>query len=634
MPAGEGEAKDEESNAPKYEWPGVRVLHLDRTARVKHLTALRGFCENRQHDHHRYDFAGRPRSEAARGQTYIVERMMRLAAEPDRKPAYEARKPDVPIPLQRQVVNGFDEMVYPRGLAPTIEVPADPRTERYLRAVMTRSLSWVTLQAARGDAGKTGEAAIRVGVDAGKPISEVLDTRELYVRLWANQMDHVPEVVVWQRLVEIEVETDKGLATECRWRTRIFDGEYEYVYEDVPENYGERVKPNMTRADGENEDTGWIPIARWTEEELEDLDDEAAPVTLVDNGDGERVTRPPKPGDPKIIEHQAGRCPIVWIQNTHTTQDPSGEPDCDGVHQLSDAIDLLASMNFRATRSNLDPTLHVKDQLRWHRMHRVYEKGWSAVIRTSESGDAKLLETAGQTVEMGWKTYNELRKEFLHTVRCVIIDPEHAGQYAQSGVAHAMLWRPMESAAGKKRVPQELAIQQVFELWMNLGDAWKVSSTEDEEPEGIVLPPVKLRKKVAEAQGYAVVMELEAKEDEEEPEVLAVHQVGSGKHVELIWPAYHETSPEQFQLAMQAITVGTGGAKVLSQRTGVRLGLQAAGMPDDVDGEIAQIDKESEKSMEKMAGMLGAGEPPDPNKPGEPEDEDGEDDGEDDDEAA
>lgn len=640
IPAGgDGEPKvDEESDAPQYTWPGVRVLHLDRTPRVKHLTALRGFCENRQHDHHRYDFAGRPRPEGARGQTYIIERLMRLAAEPDRKPAYEARKPDVPIPLQRQVVNGFDEMIYPRGLAPTIEVPADQRTERYLKAVMARSLSWVTLQAARGEAGKTGEAAVRVGVDDGKPISEVLDTRELYVRLWANQMEHVPEVVVWQRLVQIEVETDKGLETVCRWRTRIFDGEHEYVYEDVDEDYGERTKPNMTRADGETKDTGWIPIARWTEEEIDELEGDDAVAVVLTSSEGEEVLRPPKPGDPKIIAHQAGRCPIVWIQNTHSTQDPSGEPDCEGVHQLTDAIDLLASMNFRATRANLDPTLHVRDQLRWHRMNRVYEKGWSAVIRTSENGDAKLLETTGETVAMGWKTYEQLRREFLHTVRCVIIDPEHAGQYAQSGVAHAMLWRPMEAAAGKKRVPQELAIQQVFELWMNLGDAWKVSSTEDEEPEGIVLPPAKIPKAVAEALGYQVVMELEAKkpkEDEEpaEPEVLAVHQVGSGKYVELIWPAYHETSPEQFQLAMQAITVGTGGAKVLSQRTGVRLALEAGGLPDDVDGEIDQIDKETERSMTKMAGLLGEDEPPDPNKPGESQEEDdGE--GEDDDEAA
>jgi hypothetical protein len=580
----EKQATDEDSG--RYDWPGVRVLHLDRTPRVKRLTALRGFCENTQHDHHSYDFAGRPRPAGARGQTYLAERVLRIGFEPDRKPPYEARKPDVPIPLPLQAVQAFDQMIYPRGLAPTIEVPADPRTERYLRAVMLRSLSWVTLQAARADAGKTGEAAIRVGVDCGKPISEVLDTRELHVRRWENQMEHLPREVVWQRLVEIEVETDKGLEAVRVWRTRVFDDEQEYIYEDVPEDYDEHLKPNMTRADGETKDTGWISIARWTEEEIEEL---------------EEAEGNPQAGDPKIFEHKADRCPIVWVTNTHTTQSNTGAPDCDGALHLADAIDLIASMNLRATRSNLDPTLHVKDELRWHRMNRTYAKGWGEVIRTSQSGDAKLLETAGTTVEMGWKTYEHLRREFLHTVQCVIIDPEHAGKYAESGVARAMLWRSMEAAAGKKRLPQELALGHLFELWVALGTAWGVSSTEDEEPEGIVLPPVKLPLEAAGGEapeGYKIVKRLPVTEDEV-AEVLAVHQVGTGKHVEVLWPAFHETTPEQFQATVTAVATATGQAKVLSQRSGVRMALQAAGMPDDVDGELQLIEEETEVAAER-----------------------------------
>jgi len=577
-----------------YDWPGVRVLHLPETDRVKRLSAMRCFFDGEQHDHKKYDFTGRPR---VTGNTYLVERLKPLSFEPVNKPALGARKPDTAIPLQRQVVQSFDQMIYPRGQAPTIEVPADPRTERYLRAVMKRSLSWVSLQAARSDAGKTGEAAIRVGVIDGKPITETIDTRELHVREWADQMEHVPAVVVWQRQVEVQSETADGLETVCVWRTRVYDETHEYEYEDVAEDYGEKTDATKTRDDGETAETGWIPIAKGPD------------------------------GQPKIVEHKAGRCPILWVQNTRCTTDPAGDPDCDGVYHLTDEIDVTASMIARSTRSNLDPTLHVKDELRWHRMNRVYQKGWGGLIRTSDKGDAKLLESSGSTVEMGWKTYRELRKEVMYTTSCVIIDPENAGKYAQSGKAHSMLWRPMEAASGRKRVPQELVIEQMIEVWATLGGALGVASTE-EEGEGIKLPPVKLAKAVAQEQGYQVLAEIAG--EGEEQDVLAVHQVGTGRHAELIWPPYHETSPEQYQATVQATAVATGGAKLLSQRTGTRLVLRSTGMPDDVDTELARIEAETERNMDRMATALngsgGGGE--------EYEEQDDDDESEDDEEEA
>lgn len=591
-----------------YEWPGVRVLNLPKTERVKKLSALLSYLDGTQYAHKKHDFSGRDRK--MRSNRYVVERLAAQGFDPVHKPPISERKPDAPVPLQRQVVQGFDQLIYPRGLAPTLEAPADPKTGRYLREVFRRSLTWATIMAARTKAGACGEAAMRVFVVAHLPKSEEIDPRELYVRRWADASEHIPAVAVWQRLVEIEEETDEGLACRRVWRTRVFDETQEYAYADVAEDYGTKADKTKTREDGETAETGWIPIARYTAE------DEAA-------GQGTA-------GEPQIVKHRVGRCPVVWMQNTRSTTDTAGDPDCEGAYELADKVDLVTSMATRAAVSNMDPTLVVAEEMRWHNMNRVLAKGWGESIRLGANGKATLLETSGGTVEMGWKTYSELRQAFLQTCQAVIIDPETAGRLATSGKAFAMLWRPMEASAGKKRVPQEAVIEQVAAIWVTLGTALGVSSTEDEAFAGIVLPPVRLPKDVAERQGYAVVAEVDVPEGQPE-QVLAVHQVGKGRYVDISWPPYHEATPEGFAAVATGLAAATGTKAVLSQRSGVQLALQSSGLAVDVDTEMHRIEEETEAAQARQAafvdgtgGVDGDDEPDDGDEPTdeEPKDED------------
>jgi hypothetical protein len=400
--------------------------------------------------------------------------------------------------------------------------------------------------------------------------------------------------VVWQRLVEVEEETAKGLETRKVWRTRVFDETHEYVYQDVAEDYGAKAIEGLTRDDGETADTGWIPIA-------------------VDDA-----------GMPEVIEHQAGRCPVVWITSTRTTTGPTGEPDCHGTEKLLDKADYTASMATRSANANADPTLKLKDTRQWHMANRTVEKGHGRMIRVSEQGDAELLEASGAAVEMAWKTYEHQRDAVLQTTGAVIIDPKVAGAWAQSGRALSILWRPMEAAAGEKRVPMEGAIEQLADMWRAIGKVLGVCSTEDEEPDGLVLPPVKLDKALAAKQGYEVVEQVV---DDDASDVLCVHQVGVGRHVTIVWPPYHEASTEQFAAVAQAATVATGGQAVIAQRSGVRMALRAAGLPDDVEKEIKAIEEEAEGRMERAAAFVdgdeeGSPPPEQDDQDDEPEDDD------------
>jgi hypothetical protein len=591
-----------------YAWPGVRVLHLPKTERCKLLAARWAFYAGDQHDHKTYDFAGRAR----KGRNlYVLERLLKLGFEPVHPPAMAEREPDCPVPLARQIIDGFTQMVFPRFLAPTLEVPADPRTARFQAAVFDRSHTWWSLMAARTIAGAVGEAAVRIFVVGHMSSSEAIDTRELHVRRWADRVRHIPAEVVWQRLVDIEEEGEDGLVTRRVWRTRVFDEAHEYVYQDVAEDYGEKKIAGKKREDGENADTGWIPI------ETQDLLD--ADGNVIGSG-------------PMIIDHKVGRCPIVWIPATRTTTGQTGDHDCVGTEKLLDRVDYTASMAVRASNANADPTLAYSDDRAWHAQNRVLAKGHGKMIRTGPEGDVKLLEASGATVEMEWKTHRELKTAVMQTTGAVIIDPEVAGAWAQSGRALSILWRPMEAKSGAKRVPMEDAIEQLAEMWRNIGLALGVSSTEDDDPEGLVLPPALLQLKVASAEGYVVE---EQEVDDDKRDVLCVHQVGVGRHVKIVWPPYHDMSPEGFASLATALTGMVGEKPVLSQRSGVTLALQGARLTSDVDAELEQIAVEAAEAMARQQAFVeGGGDAPPPtveDDEDDPEDADDPKDDEDDD---
>ena len=523
--------------------PTMIVWDLPETERAVALTQAASFYDLRQHSHCEFNWAGGTRGA---GTAYLDERlkptgivMTNAASE-----AWSARKPDTPHGLGRQVTATFTDLLLSEIGRPMLRCPADKDTEAFIGQVMDTSKSWASLQTARDMKGAQGSAAIVLAVEDGEPTSEPLNTRHLWVREWRSKIDWVPAEVVEQKIVTVQRETEDGIETVRVWRTRVWDEVAVYYYEDVDEDWGQDDKTG--KRDGEK------------------------PIPFVE-----------------AIEHQAGRCPVVWMQNTRNTESPEGQPDFAGAYEQSDRADRVRSFATRATIANTDPTLLYKDHERVRRRNPMIRKGHGARIETSPDGDAKLLETSGASVEMAWKTYAELRHDILQTVACVIVDPDNAGSY-RSGEALAMLVRRMEARASRLRIPLGDEIQQIARLWCELGRSLGVSSEEEEEAEGIVLPP-------------------RVTEDEGNPDAdpkIEPFKAGRGRYVQVKWGVYHHPTMVQLQAMAGALTTANGAKPVLSARTTTELAAAylSLGSPED---EMRRLREEREANMQQMSGAMG-----------------------------
>lgn len=528
--------------------PAMVVWDLPETARARALMACCTFFDGTQHNHLTEAWTG---GERAAGMGYLEERVQPPPGfvASNAAPAaggWSMRKPDCPHGLTRQVVSRFTDLLLSEVARPMLTTPGDSDTGPTVNQLMESSETWSSLQQARDYKGAMGSSAIVASVVKGEPTSEALMPCHLWVRQWAAVPGWVPEEVIEQKLVTKQVEDPENpgeLITENVWKTRVWTTTHEIVYEDVPEDFGE-----------------------------DDDDDEVSEIPVKEEN---------------IIEHRAGRCPVVWMQNTRNTASPEGTEDFRGAYQESDKLDRNRSFGVRATIANTDPTLVHSDHDRNLRSNVMRRKGYGATLETSPEGKYTLLETSGASVDMSWNTSERLRHDILQTVACVIMDPETMGSY-RSGEALQMLWLAMEARAGRLRVPLGLEIRQIASIWATLAREWKVSSTEEENPTGIVLPP------------------REVKEDGKDTKY-EVYQPGKGRYVDVKWGAFHRPTMIQFQAMAGALTTANGAKPVLSQQTAteIAVNLLSLGSPDD---ELARLEAERESAMKEMQeSMKGAG---------------------------
>ena len=530
---------------PNWKPPLIRVWDLPNTPRAITLRARSAFVSCEQHDHLRVSWEGTPRDP---GVGYLQERMRPHGFVPTNAAPYGDRKPDASVPLPRQVTISFTDMLFGEGRYPALQVSADTKTERYVDEIMKESNTWDAMIEARDMAGGCGSAALSVAVEDGEPMTETHHPADLWVRQWKPGAKWIPVEVVEQRLVRIEYEDEDGqIASRRMWRTRMWTETHVVHYKDVPEDWGQ---------DEENKN---------------------APIPV----DG-------------VVEHKAGRCPVVWYQNTRNSKSPEGETDMTGAYHLSDRLDRFQSMVVRGSIANIDPTLVRKIDDRLRRRRPVERKGHGALIDVGPTGDAKLLEITGSSIEMGWNGVRELRNQTLQTVGCVIVDPESAGAY-KSGEALALLWRRMESRCNRFRVPATTVLRQLASLWIALGNAWGVTSVEDPDKGGIVLPPLTIEEPQPEpAPGEPVP----------EPKVVTKpHEVGDGKFVNVVWPPYHVPTANQLQAMATALATANGQKATISQETATAemVGFLGRGDPSD---ERRRIEEEQAKGREQFAAAM------------------------------
>lgn len=551
MSASNAKLREVTETLQTVELPFMRVWQLGNTPRGGELAQYMRYFDGAQHDHHRLTWGQMVRDP---GVGYMQERLKPQGFQVvmgGRTP----RKPDAPLPLCTQVVNRFTELVI--GTPPVLKVASDLRTERFLQACMDESDAWASLATARNYKGAAKSAAIVLSIEDGQPYTEPIKTQNLWVVSWESRKGWIPKEVIEQVLVsETEPDPKTGKLVEVRrWQTRYWNDQVVVHYERVPEDY--------------------------------DVE-ESGPISIE--------------GEP--VFHGAGRCPVVWMQNTRETASPDGKPDMENdlVLAMCDRLDRLQSNVVQAAGANCAPTVVHKDKKGFGRRGLVVEKGYGAVISLSEVGDAHYLETTGEAVKMGWDSVANFKGAILQTVRCVIVDPDTAGAY-KSGNALELLWRSMEGKCNKLRVPLGGEIQQMSEIFINFGVSLGVGNYEKpDDKAGLRLPPHVHRHPKPEGEIDPALMGRPNAEDIE----VHTHEVGEGRHVQVQWAPYHRPTAEQIDMLTRGLSTATGAKPFLSQESATSALTSYVGQGDPQE-EFARLKAEEAARMEKMAGQMGFG---------------------------
>ena len=526
----------------------LRVLDLDQTKQSHRLRLLWRYYEQTQNDALKHDFDGVNRSA---GISYLEQRLRSLgwisvenATNPAGPPAavsFSSRRPSCPTTIVGYIVDTYTAMLLGDGREPAVRVVGDQDSTAALNAMLEAGYAWDAWQEARRYAGAQGAAGFLTEILDGALVFRALRPEDLYIE-WETTKDWVPRLVIEQRRVEVTQISDEGkIETVEVWRTRAWDRVHAYVYEDVPIDHGAGTPSGGT-----------------------------SQRAAAANAHGEiELSEAP-------IPHRAGRCPVIWLQNTRNSDDPFGEPDCPpSVLELVDQLDTLWSMNVRGTKANLDPTLVISDKLVERRWQERRAKGYGQKIEVSEVGSASLLEMTGKTIEVGWLTAGHLRSAIEQRTGVVVIQPDQAGAFATSGVAIQLLRGTANNRAAARRPSLGRAIMQGCQVLLTLASEHRIKRIGDPGV-GIALPPREVPS--AEQGGEATYVE---------------HEIGSGKAIALSWGDLYSPTPQDLQVTSQALMMATGNQPVLSQATAVGLMINTAQTDTDASEEIKRIQSEA-----------------------------------------
>lgn len=512
----------------------LRVMHLERTTDARHLAMRWAYYEARQHDDAPFDFDFRARQ---RGLSYMRQRALgytdQQAATAPNAPVGQ-RRPSNPSSLIGEIVDTYTAALLGPNRRPTVSVIGDPDSTTVLQQLFAGS--WDHLVEVRKWAGAQGCAALLPMFVDGKVSIRGIRAQDLHVE-WSTAPSWVPRMAIEQKLVEVRsIDPTTGEAKSGRvWRTRAWDERYAYEYKDVPESFGAPKDDKDIRDE-------WIELA----------------------------------GPP--IEHKAGRCPVVWLPNTCSSEDPFGEPDVPDVScEQADQLDILWSMIVRGTKANNDPTLVIKDRLIERRMWPMRAKGHGNKIEVSEVGDAHLLEMSGKTIETSLLVTKRIEEMIESRTGHVVVKPDQAGAM-QSGVALQILGRTQANRIAVRRGPLGSAIVQIAGILLSFTRAVGIKGVGEPGP-GIELAPVRV-----ESEG----------EEDEDGCTFEMPKLGKGRAIQVTWGELHSPTPTDLQALAQSSTLATGGRPVVSQRTAVGLFASLGQTGVDPETELERMHEEAE----------------------------------------
>lgn len=296
------------------------------------------------------------------------------------------------------------------------------------------------------------------------------------------------------------------------------------------------------------------------------------------------------------VEHGLECCPVVWVQNLPCSQQVDGFSDYEGQEVNLDMLNRQQSSSCQGTLRNTDPTLVVLSNKAPHTVKKGSENSiWA-------EGGAKYLTLPGDAMAAALEQKRELRQDVLDACQVVIPSVEKLSAQGLSGAAIRLLYAPMTSKCDVLRTQYgEMGIVRVLE---GLLGACRIL---EDRGEMVILPPKKLS---------------EEEEDGTATTLLEDQAPGEGENVSLIWPTYFPPTWAEISSAVDATQKVSGGKSLVSRRTAIQSIAQFFGI-EDVDAELAAMDREADEALERQAAELAlfnpANDPDDPKDPSDPE---------------
>lgn len=533
------------------------IYRLDRAAdpAIVDLDKLDAYFDGRQHDHLGVDWWGDHIPGSTR---YLALRQhwstKGLTPSAKLERSIVARRPCAQMGLAREVNDTFTEAVIPE--MPQVVVIGDKAATECLGELLKASLAGLALSELRSKAGRSGGAAMLVDVVGGDIILTVWPGPAVHVETWARPELWIPGDVVYQRTVTVSVRDGGKVKAAERVRTTRYTEEFVVEYEDVP--------------------------CDWPQDE---------PIP-------ERSRRP----------HYLGRCPVIWHQNTRSSDSPYGAHDLETEAnlELCDRADQMFSANITGSAANVEPTVWKADSLTGQSIYPRVQKGTGKLIQLTENGKVGFLEITGATLEAGWATLDRIVERVERNTRCVL--PRTSVRKSGSQKTATEIETSMTSMVNKvSKLRQAMAptIEQLCVLLLvaarEFGVTWPGSSAP-----GIVLPP-----KMVEPEDVASEPDVESdvgeddaeekQEDDAEEEMIPVaFDPGAGEAISIRWPLQRRLTPAELPGALSALQTASGGKQVLSRETAIAEAVSALGRTDP-DAECERIKHDEHEEEERQA---------------------------------
>ena len=549
-----------------------RATRLVDSVRWREFDHHQRYFECKQHDQKRYDFDGRvvaQRSVGARCSQPLISAERATWYVP-----LKARRPSTPYRLGRKAVLSFTSMVFGESRWPDLVVNGDSKAQDFINALVEETSLPTKMIQARNVGGSVGTVGLSWCYHNGTPVVDIHNGKGIVVHEWADRSKlrpkHVTEVYRYER--DHWDAKKRAYVRELWWRRQDWTETADVVFKEY-------------KVEGSTE-------PRW------EIDEQLTTI------------------------HNDGFCHFIYIQNVPPLEGVDGMPDCDGVWDQMDTLDILMSILARGGVLNLDPTLKLKMDPELVDMAFV-RKGSDNALVTGETGDASYLELGGTSVTAGIALFQLLRAQTLESIECVIPDPDKVAAAGTSSVALKMIYAPMLAKCDLLRDQYGKAVRELLRQMLVVAQRLYKPRLEtrngedgtDEEVE--VTGFIHLQPKVI----VEPVFDEDGEETDEESVTMEPHTPGTSSYIELSWGPYFRPTADDQQKTVSTLTQGTGGKAVLSQKTAVELlaGLISRDPSKMLDELYKEQDAEAEKRKALMDSM--GGQPGQPVEPMEHEDE-------------